>query len=482
VGVSSTDGGTTDKEGFNVIEPGSTLTIRPQAEAEFHFHGWRGDAGGEASPLILKPEKDTSVVAVFKPDGMLKTVIKPESAVQAGAGWKLNGQLDWRPSGDLSRGIDPGTYQVVFKEIAGFKTPAAKQVTITSGKALEIEADYEDEHYGYLVIEEPATPSPVFIRWRLDGEQHWRRGTDQLQLEPGSYRIWFAPRPGLVALPVSIRITAGDTAAIRPDYLQLVSAPRSGVENKPAAPLLFNPGNGIWTQADGIEFKFGGTGAWPVAGDYDGNGKSEPAIWHPRHARWRIKGGPAYAEFGRYGDIPAPADFDGDRQTDPALYRPETGQWFVILSSRQNREDGGSVITTLPDVSNSFPGLPLPADYLGRGQAQAAVYIPESGLWYIDGSAPIHFGHQGFVPAPGDYDGDGVCEPAMVNLEKGFFLIKGGGRVDSVVKPGDLLSVADFDGDGRDELTWYRPMQKGAWNVLGRIIIVGVLMDMPAIP
>jgi hypothetical protein len=33
------------------------------------------------------------------------------------------------------------------------------------------------------------------------------------------------------------------------------------------------------------------------------------------------------------GDTPAPGDYDGDGRTDVAVYRPSTGQWFVKPSS-----------------------------------------------------------------------------------------------------------------------------------------------------
>ena len=37
--------------------------------------------------------------------------------------------------------------------------------------------------------------------------------------------------------------------------------------------------------------------------------------------------------FGASGDVPAPGDYDGDGKTDPAVFRPSGSTWFVQRSN-----------------------------------------------------------------------------------------------------------------------------------------------------
>lgn len=236
---------------------------------------------------------------------------------------------------------------------------------------------------------------------------------------------------------------------------------------------VFRPSNGLWyvLQSSNGAFRaqpFGLNGDVPVPGDYDGDGKTDFAVFRQSEGIWYIlnsRTGTLRSLFwGISTDKPVQGDYDGDDKTDIAVYRPSSGAWFIIQSSNNN-------------LRTDFFGLPndkpVPADYDGDGVTDIAVYEPNRGLWTILGSfAGIianKFGDTTDKPVPADYDGDGYDNIAVFRPSNGtWYILRSATGFDLYsVQWGlstDIPSPGEYDGDGKEDVSVFRP-SNGNWYV-----------------
>ena len=133
-------------------------------------------------------------------------------------------------------------------------------------------------------------------------------------------------------------------------------------------------------------FNFGTTGDRPVFGDFDGDGRTEVAVVRtsPTGMAWYILhsstlNGPAYTswtvqQFGWAADAPAVEDYDGDEKTDIAVFRQSTGTWYILRSG-----SGQLQVTQFGSIGDK----PQPADYDGDGKSDLALFRPATGEWFF---------------------------------------------------------------------------------------------------
>lgn len=104
-------------------------------------------------------------------------------------------------------------------------------------------------------------------------------------------------------------------------------------------------GCGTTTPICGSGVMFGNTTDRQVSGDFDGDARTDIAVYRPTDGTWHFlrsaitlgnapaANGHAQLPWGTVGDIPQSADYDGDKRTDFAVFRPTSGQWWILNSN-----------------------------------------------------------------------------------------------------------------------------------------------------
>jgi hypothetical protein len=215
----------------------------------------------------------------------------------------------------------------------------------------------------------------------------------------------------------------------------------------------------------------GGRYEQPVAGDFDGDGIGDFATRNPGNGQWHIRYSsagnpniymPAQIQLPAGPNVvPAPADYDGDGRTDPAVYNKRTGVFTLFYPVIPLEK-----ILPGPPGTPAIPGgIPVPGDYNGDGIDEFCVYIPSSGMW-LEPSGDLVFsigqwGWSAAQPVPADYDGDGKTDLAVYDPATGNWYIWMSGQKKSVKTqfgyPGCVPVPADYDGDQKADIAVFDP-------------------------
>ncbi len=188
-------------------------------------------------------------------------------------------------------------------------------------------------------------------------------------------------------------------------------------------------------------------------------------------------------------------DWNGDGIVDVGVFDGRTGEWYRDT----NRSIGLTVGAT--DFKNLKPNVipsdsvirfgvgtdtPVPGDWDGDGIDNLGVVRVQNNrlVWFLDtnrvegwqpGDSTISFGVAGDIPIVGDWNGDRLDDIGVIRSESGgltWYLdsngVRGWQSTDTIIRfgtAGDLPVVADWDGNGTDNIGVYRPTAgpNGTW-------------------
>jgi subtilisin-like proprotein convertase family protein len=408
--------------------------------------------------------------AVYRPSNGL-WFVQGQAAVQFGLPGDIPVPGDYDGNGTADRAVfRPSTGQWFVQGQAPVQWGLPGDITVP--------ADYDGNGTTDLAVFRPSTgqwfvQGQATVQWGLVGDipvaadYNGDGTTDRAVFRPSTNQ-WFVVGQAAVVFGL-----AGDVPVLRPEAVGDVNADGSSDVagylgdydgNGRTDIAVFRPSTGQWFVQNQAAVQFGLPGDIPVPGDYDGNGTTERAVFRPSSSTWFVQN-QGSVPFGAPGDIPVPADYDGNGTTDRAVFRPATGEWIV-----QNQAT----------VQFGLPGdVPVPGDYDGNGTTDRAVYRPSNGLWFVQNQATVQFGLPGDIPLRGDFNGDGLMDRAVFRPSTGFWFVHNQSAVQWGL-PGDIPVPGDFNGDGLMDRAVFRP-SNGTWFIQNQVTVQwGLPGDLPA--
>jgi hypothetical protein len=202
-------------------------------------------------------------------------------------------------------------------------------------------------------------------------------------------------------------------------------------------------------------------GAKPAPGDYDGDGLWDFAVWRRLGLDTRFEIEFSDGSEDRIVDFHGLAaihavlgDFDGDGRHDPAVYdaKAARGGHWSIARSRDGRQDvrfGGA------------SDIPVPFDWRGDRIAGIAAFRAATMEILRSGATTFQFGLPNDDPVVSDYDGDGIEDFAVRRSGNDTWYIRQSSNLQVVATrfgcASDIPVPADYDGDLKTDLAIFRP-------------------------
>jgi hypothetical protein len=187
--TNSLDPNETDNENKDIIIPNlptGVYYILIIADAEYEEQ--ESNEGNNVSFIPI------SVINPTQELGFFQVNINPAGAINDGAQWRLANSGNWQNSQDILE-LFPNTYEIEFKDILNWITPANQFVTVEENQTTSTSGFYEEEStisYGTitgLIYPEDAKNSGA--KFKIGASGNWFNHNTTVTLEVGQHTVYF---------------------------------------------------------------------------------------------------------------------------------------------------------------------------------------------------------------------------------------------------------------------------------------------------
>jgi hypothetical protein len=361
---------------------GTSVTLTATPHSGSVFSGWSGDADCSDGTVTMNSSK--SCTATFTVDGYFINVI-------------LKGNGKGQVTGN------PGSINCVTDCSARYATPTRVALRAVPALGSAFTGWSGDRNCGGgVVVANGSTSCVATFMQRPSSIGIFKTTTHEWQLKRNitasngcntdscinPWKKKNIPTLGTVLVP-----TVGDWNGSGADDLGIYSSSANG--NKGSRWYLDRNGNEKWNGCDGDRCirSFGQQGDIPVAGDWNGAGRSKIGVFRPTTGEWfldldgdgRLDGcsvDRCIASFGQQGDLPLVGDWDATGASKIGLFRPSTGEWFLDRNGN-GIWDGCNVdqcVTTFGQPGD----LPVAGDWDATGTSKIGLFRAATGDWFLD--------------------------------------------------------------------------------------------------
>ena len=358
-------------------------------------------------------------------------------------------------------------------------------------------------HYGERSYTDTSSELRVQAKLFADGriEFHYldAETLDQALSRGGSATVGLAPSRGVIGTKVSVQhndnssgyVASGSALRFDPTTGAGVKGDFDGDGSRDL--FVWRPASGMWfispsasdySAANTITYQLGLPGDLPRIGDFDGDRKPDLAVWRPSNGTWYFRySGMGYQtivaiQWGLPGDLPVVGDYDGNGKADLTVYRQSAGVFYVLRSStgfdNQAAFSGDNRAMMLIPMGGFGHDIVV-GDFTGDGKDEFVTVWQVLRFWSLKDSNnqllwSLPWGMPGDTPLACDTNGNRIAGRTVARVISNFTLDwftaedTGGVATDNFGSIGDTPLCGDYDGDGKDDITVFRPYS-GDWFI-----------------